>query len=339
MLISDKKWEEFDFTSEDEEDEKGVFICKRGRRHIRLNQITGNIAYISSSKKNNGIDNYITPPDYMTIYINAMTINNSGSVGYCFYHPYKFVCSDHCTVIKIKDTTVILNNYIALFLKPIIESMKNKYNFGREISDKRMIHEKIELPINDNNKPDWIYMENYIKQLSTKIIFNKKIPKYFGNNYLNNVKYQSFPIFELFEIIGTKTTSIRKLEKYGKGDYPYITTKATDNGTEGLFDYYTEDGNVLTIDSAVLGYCSYQPINFSASDHVEKLIPKFKLNKHIALFLTTIINLEQFRYSYGRKYNQARIKNTVIELPSKDNKPDWEFMENYIKDLPYSNWI
>jgi restriction endonuclease S subunit len=129
------------------------------------------------------------------------------------------------------------------------------------------------------------------------------------------------------------------LEEYGIGHYPYVTTQATNNGVRGFYDFYTEEGNVLTVDSAVLGYCAYQPLNFSASDHVEKLIPKFKMNKYIAMFLTTIINLEQYRYNYGRKCSQSRMKQAKIKLPSKNNQPDWHFMENYIKSLPYSSSI
>ncbi|MFV0237002.1 MAG: N-6 DNA methylase [Flavobacteriales bacterium] len=141
---------------------------------------------------------------------------------------------------------------------------------------------------------------------------------------------------ELFEITGSKTTPVLELEEYGTGGFPYVTTQATNNGTDGFYDYYTEEGNVLTVDSAVIGYCSYQPKHFSASDHVEKLIPKFKMNNYIAMFFVTILNLEQYRYNYGRKASQTRMKTISIKLPEKNGVPDFEFMENYIKSLPYS---
>ena len=81
----------------------------------------------------------------------------------------------------------------------------------------------------------------------------------------------------------------------------------------------------------------YQPLNFSASDHVEKLIPKFEMDKYLAMFLVTIINKEQYRYNYWRKASQTRLKERSIKLPSKtDGSPDWNFMRNYIKSLPYS---
>ena len=163
---------------------------------------------------------------------------------------------------------------------------------------------------------------------------NRNIPQ------LNVEKWKSFKIDEIFSIKGSKTTSIIELEEYGEGVYPYVTTQASNNGTESFYNFFTEDENVLTIDSAVIGYCSYQPEKFSASDHVEKLIPKFDMNKYIALFLVTILNLENYRYNYGRKASQSRMKNTYIKLPvDNNNNPDYDFMENYIKSLKYSGSI
>ena len=151
-------------------------------------------------------------------------------------------------------------------------------------------------------------------------------------NKLNIKNWKEFQLDgELFEITGSRTTPQEELEKYGVGEYPYVTTKATNNGIEGKYNFFTEEGNVLTIDSAVLGHCTYQPKNFSASDHVEKLLPKFKLNKYIAMFLVPVINNEKYRYNYGRKCSQDRLKKRSIKLPVKNGKPDWKFMENYIK--------
>ena len=54
--------------------------------------------------------------------------------------------------------------------------------------------------------------------------------------------------------------------------------------------------------------------------------------------MVTLINQERFRYTYGRKCNQEKISNTLIRLPVDENgEPDWKFMENYVKSLPYSD--
>jgi len=156
---------------------------------------------------------------------------------------------------------------------------------------------------------------------------------------LHTNDWKLFELNKLFTISGSKTTPLLELEEYGKGKYPYVTTQATNNGIEDFYDFFTEHGNVLTIDSAVLGYCSYQPYEFSASDHVEKLTPNFVMNKYIAMFIVTILNLEQYRYNYGRKCSQSRMKQISIKLPEKNGEPDFEFMEDFIKTLSYSGSI
>lgn len=212
-----------------------------------------------------------------------------------------------------------------------------------------------------NAKQEWCaegYMQTNYNQLQENHFINTLLnfaTFLFGNKLTNQVstkrykqnsikldtqKWQYFSLQgELFEISGSKTTPILELEEYGAGIYPYVTTQATNNGVGGFFNYYTEHGKVLTIDSAVLGYCSYQANNFSASDHVEKLVPNFAMNKFIAMFFVTILNLETYRYNYGRKASQTRMKKIKIKLPEKNQKPDFHYMETYIKSLPYSSSI
>lgn len=149
-------------------------------------------------------------------------------------------------------------------------------------------------------------------------------------------KWKEFSVEYIFEVRGTKTTKVSELEIYGYGPYPYVTTQATNNGVAGFYNHFTEFGNVLTIDSAVAGFCSYQEHNFSASDHVEKLVPKFNMNKYHAYFFVTLLNREQYKYSYGRKANQTKIKKTLLKLPIDDNgEIDYNWIEIYIKTLQY----
>ena len=155
---------------------------------------------------------------------------------------------------------------------------------------------------------------------------------------LNTKEWKLFKIPNLFTITGTKTTPIEDLEYSGYGEYPYVTTQATNNGVGGFFTTQTEDPGVLTIDSAVCGYCSYQSLPFSASDHVEKLIPLFDMDIYVAMFFVAIFNVEQYRYNYGRKCSQTRLKEAEIRLPVDSNgEPDYDFMREYISHLEYSS--
>jgi len=157
---------------------------------------------------------------------------------------------------------------------------------------------------------------------------------------LDTLNWKEIEIRKLFTVKGAKRTPKEELDLEVK-KYPYVTTQTENNGVDGFYGTHKNSGNVLVIDSAVKGFCSYQAQDFAASDHVEVLtpIPPLQLNVYIALFLATVINLEQYRYSYGRKFNQDRIRNTRIRLPFKDGGPDWTFMEEYIKSLNYSRSV
>ena len=39
------------------------------------------------------------------------------------------------------------------------------------------------------------------------------------------------------------------------------------------------------------------------------------------------------------KWVLESMNSTIVKLPTKQGKPDWEFMENYIKSLPYGDRI
>ena len=63
------------------------------------------------------------------------------------------------------------------------------------------------------------------------------------------------------------------------------------------------------------------------------------LNKYTALYIKTIWRKNSYKYSYGRPAIKENIEKTYLLLPSKDDKPDWEAMEKYIKSLPYADLI
>jgi len=205
-------------------------------------------------------------------------------------------------------------------------------DFKNTIKDHIVCNIKRERKIEDNYEIISIILNDKNK----KKIFEEK------PNDRKNIKiklWKQIEIHKFFDVVGSKTTPKKKLEEIGLGEYPYVTTRATNNGVDGYYDFSTDKGNVLTIDSATIGYCSYQKNNFTASDHVEKLIPKFKMTDNIAIFLQTLLNKEQFRHSYGRKFNQTRIKNTKILIPFKNDEPDWNFMDQFVKNLLSNNKI
>ena len=156
----------------------------------------------------------------------------------------------------------------------------------------------------------------------------------------NSLSWATFLLGDLFTITGSRTTPKKELDKIGPGNYPYVTCRATDNATSGWYDYWTEKGGVIVVDSAVAGHASYQPYCFSASDHVEKLLPDFRMTSLTALFFVSVQNMNKFRYSYGRKASQERLRQQPVSLPVDSNGGiHFSFIESFMKSLPYSGGV
>lgn len=152
--LENKEWKAFLLTDLFEN-------IQRGKRLTKEKQEEGQIPYISSSAQNNGVDNFISNGTGVRIFENCLSLANSGSVGSCFYEPFKFVASDHITHLKNSKNT----KYSYLFTATLLNRLSQKYNFNREINDKRISNEIIILPITSDGKPDYIYMEQYTKNL------------------------------------------------------------------------------------------------------------------------------------------------------------------------------
>ena len=156
---------------------------------------------------------------------------------------------------------------------------------------------------------------------------------------IESKKFRKFKVCDLFTVKGSKTTTPDEINQENELQYNYITTQNQNNGVACKSDIFTELGNCITIDSATVGAVFYQESNFIASDHIE-VIRNEKLNKYNGLFIVSLLQKEQYRYCYGRKWNQNKIKNTFLYLPiDQYNQPDLEYMEKYIKSLPYSKYI
>lgn len=314
------------------------------------------IAFVTRTATNNGITMFVNEYTGKKPYsAGIMTIALGGSIGKTFIQPTRFYTCQNVAVLIPKTN---LSIYHKIFLKTIIEKeCETRFvAFGRELNSHIKNDFFIKLPAN-NGQPDWQWMEDYAKNtllpqlpMKTRQVWEKK----YNNQPLSaqklELKVEEWKWFDyygkngLFDITGSTTTPKDILEESGNGTHPYVTTQAVNNGIEGYYNIATEEGSVFTVDSAVLGFCAYQEKDFSASDHVEKLIPKFSCNKYIALFLTTIINREQYRYNYGRKASQTKLRQSKIKLPAVTNEqgetvPDWQWMEDYIKGLPYSGCL
>lgn len=152
----------------------------------------------------------------------------------------------------------------------------------------------------------------------------------------DNKYWDKFKISQVFNVSGTTTTHPSTLQAGERT--PRITCAATNNGLGDLYENdATEKGGVITVDSAAIGYVSYQPYDFIATDHVEKIsnVNGSKITFGVGLFLVQSINkATNGKYGYGYKFSQARIGKQKILLPvSSLGQPDYKYMESYIEGI------
>ena len=171
---------------------------------------------------------------------------------------------------------------------------------------------------------------------SIKPLNNKLTPEF------NIEDWKEFKLTDLFELEnGRGYLSSEAQENPGKN--PFICSSELNNGVACFTSLENKHkGNCITINKdGSVGCAFYQDKDFSTNKHVIVATPKFKeFNKYIAMFIITIIELEKFRYNFGRAWGLDRMQTTIIKLPVDENgQPDYQFMENYIKTLPYSKYI
>ena len=288
------------------------------------------VAFVSRTSQNNGIAARIKPVFGLDpLPAGTLSVAVSGSVLETFFQPASYYSGRdvYCLTPKLN-----LNQNEKLYYCMCIRANAFRYNYGRQ-ANKTL--KKIMLP-NPKDIPNWVkkFDSPDYEQIKRPVNSNTKI------TLPNSKHWKSFYLGELFQITGSTTTPLKLLQKSGAGKYPYVTTQSENNGVEGHYNQFTESGGVITVDSAVVGFASWQPNNFSASDHVEKLIPLFPINGYIALFFVTLLNADQFRYNYGRKASQTRLGKQKIAIPvTPKGEPDFELMEKYMKSLHFSSAI
>lgn len=342
-----------------------IFDVKKGKRLTKADMIDGNINYIGATDTNNGITAEISNDEHIH-QPNTITVSYNGSIAEAFYQEKPFWATDDVNVLYPRFK---LTRNIALFLCTLIHKEKYRFNYGRKWDKNTMEKSLIKLPITSDQKPDWQWIENYTKNnlfeklpKKVKAVFGKTIditPISENGLKFNTENWKWFRYDEIFDI--KKGFYNKKPEANQNGAIPFIGATDSNNGITSFHDLETIENssktgdepnapisekifnpNCITVsNNGSIGYAFYQSREFTCTHDVNPLFLKDKeLNVYIAMFLCSLIELEKYRWAYGRKWRPVRMPSSLIKLPvTSSGKPDWQFMENYIKGLPYSKCL
>lgn len=268
--------------------------------------------------------------------------------------------------MRILEPIVPMNEMVKQYYCMCIRANKFKYGFGLQANktiDSLLVPDLNEIPqwVNKYKLPDVSEIPDYFLEDGYKKAcwyldnidqeaFEKK---YSGALDKREIKFEySDSTWCEFDVAGEnglfKIKPGKRLTKSEQHDGETMFLGATkfNNGLTGYIDaepLYTEPCITVNYNGSV-AEAFYQETPFWNSDDVKAWIPNFKFNKYIAFFLITIIRLQQQHYNYGIKWNQREMEHTRIKLPfsvAEDGKklPDWNYMEQFIKSLPFSGGI
>lgn len=283
------------------------------------------INFVSSKSKNGGVVAKVALiPDAEIYAAGAITVPLKGSVLHAHLQLANFYCAHQIAVLSPK-AEVNLSIKQRLFYVLCIRRNRFRYSYGRQ-ADRTL--PKLLVPSIDQI-PAWVN-SSYKSGLSRGSVYSKQVAK-------PDSQHAYIQLNRIFDIKkGQRLT--KKMMK--KGETPFVASISSNNGVRQKISVKPNHlGNTITINyNSSVGEAFYQPYPFFASDDVNVLYPKFQMNQFHALFLITLIRLEKFRFSYGRKWNLRRMQNSRIRVPiTSGGVMDLDFMERYIKSLPFSS--
>ncbi|OVZ88408.1 restriction endonuclease [Yersinia frederiksenii] len=142
-------------------------------------------------------------------------------------------------------------------------------------------------------------------------------------------------MFNVEKLFGKSTRGKRlKSDDRIPGDLPFVTAGESNEGVSAFIgnNVTVFSGNTTTID--MFGSAKYRNYKYGADDHVA-VVHTEKLSRHAAIFITSAIHKSSYTgmFDYGRNFYAKDADQLNIYLPSKNQQPDYEFMENYIAEL------
>ena len=326
------------------------------------------ISYVSRQSKNNGVKDYVAKyKNIEPIKAGAITVALGGAyVLASFLQTKDFYTGQNIAVLTPINKDMTDNE--KLFYCMCIEYNRYKFSaFGREanshissliIPSLEYVRNKLSQYVCHQNILEEIPKFYYEDGYDSACWYIDNVNNDFEENYKKSIsenkmdlrvnKWQSFLLSEYFNIYTGKDFLLKNViigDKYSITSHK-ITNNSVAKCTNDVLNQKLFDCNKsLSVSDRGHFEATVQQKDFYIGTRVKAVEKKTETNKYVLAFIMCIINKEKFRYEYGRNCCD-KFESMIIKLPAKqvgtdeNNKsiyePDWQFMEDYIKSLPYS---
>lgn len=290
------------------------------------------INFVSRSSGNNGVSAVVERlTDIEPIPAGTISVAAGGSVLETYLQPEPYYSGRDLYFLTAKQ---YMTDVIKLFYCTCIRANKYRYNYGRQANKTLK-----DILIPDLSEiPDWAInaivpsysdiTEPY--QTEKPLIWNK------GNK-------ADFTIDELFCVEYPKTLIYSNMRPDVNG-VCFVSSKAKNNGVVGRverqWDIKTYPAGCITVPLKGSVLCSsVQMEECYVAHQIAVLTSKDNISIYSKMYLVTLINANKFRFNYGRQADNT-LRSLSLQLPvNEKGKPDYLYMEQYIKSLPYSAGI
>ena len=147
ISLKEKKWKKYKIDE--------LFECNIAKAIDYGKTIPGNNVFVGRQSSNNGIQGFVS--NEIVEKGNCISIAMVGE-NVAYYQANDFVASQNILVLR----NSVLNQKIALFLNNCIQKQLLKYSYGKPIGLANFKNQYIMLPADEQDNPDYLFMESYI---------------------------------------------------------------------------------------------------------------------------------------------------------------------------------
>lgn len=160
-----------------------------------------------------------------------------------------------------------------------------------------------------------------------------------AQDMFEEVVWNEYSMGDLFDIRPTKYYALSNTQILSEdGTVPFVTNASVHNGVMGFSRLDANNkGNAITCSDTTQGADTmfYQEHDFIGYPHIQHFVPKsIPFNRSIAAMIIASCRVATSKkYSYGSKFNRKAMRQTKIQLPTKDGVIDVEWIERYMEKI------
>lgn len=297
---------------------------------------------------NNGIMYYGREGDFLT-HKNVLAVIRDGAIstGMVYAQENETGVYSHSYMIKLKDVEVSF--YVNLFLSRVLtKAIYPKYTRDDACIWSKISQEYIYLPVGVEGKPDWAYMDNYMRKMEAAarealaLFDSAKNTPFERHDTIGWKQFQIKKLFRKCELECRKTDFSKALdistEQTDEFSLPLVNAMHFNNGIMYYGREEDWDSEEMTLDivsngAIATGDVFAQPQKTGVLWDAYLVKPYTEVSAWTLQFLATAMQkCVKDHFGYDNKCTWNKVKEEYIYLPvDAEGNPDWKYMEDCMK--------